>query len=233
MYIDKIKNTIMYMIEKKLNIKVTDTPIDTKNDSKNIQYKLLFKSYVDNDIKKIQLIDYNEYNDYLKEIIPEIVSLDIENSCLEFNGVEYKIKSYENGVFTLYDNLDKLDSYYDILFLKLKGENISKNIDFIFVNSPYNYSDRLDYNTLIMYRRFNLNIFVYNDKNNNMIDYYTNELGDLFSRDFFLLDENYEKTNIMIHIQNELNFDMSEYNISNKIIRGSILLKYYKKRSDK
>lgn len=224
MYLDNLKNTIMYKIKKEFkDIKVTDTPINNNKETKEYKFPtLLFKSYVDDNYDKINVIDYDVYNKYLKEHILNNIN---NTNYVYYNDFKYKILNYENGVLYLEKPIKNLHEYNDILYLNDAKEI---NEDFIFVSSPYTYSDRLNYNTLIVYRRFNFDIFIYEDLHNDKIEFYTSKLHNLFSRDFFVLDNDYKETKTMAYIQTNLNFDISEYNITNKILRGSILIKVYK-----
>lgn len=223
MYIDDLKLTIMNMIQNTFpDIKVTDTPIESKIDKKNNYPFLLYKNSLNKNNTLIQVIDRDKYIDFGIEEIPKLEN--VKGMKIIYNNIENEILDYNNdtGTLKLKNSCNNLLPYSDYFIV---NGNDTSNKNFILINVPYNYSDTLNYNTIIYYRRFNLDIFIYDDVNNNMVEYYTNKLHNLFARDFKILN-----SKEIVYIESQLTFDMSEYNISNKIIRGSMLIKRIKER---
>lgn len=227
-YYDELKQTIIKMIQKELNISVLDSPIE-KN-VKNKEYKfpiLLFKSYYKGNKNKFNIIDYTKYDLYNSEEIPKIKT-SIKNMYIVFENHRYKIINYNNGVLEIETNINNLSSYNDIFIIEDFGEHIDTNKDYIIVSSPYSYDNRIDYNTVENFRRFQIDIFLYNDLNDSRITYYTKVIQKIFNRDFQILDKSNNKINRQFaYIHSQLNFDIVEYNISNKIVRGSMLIRTY------
>lgn len=219
-------NTLIQMIRKALpNVVVSDKPLKENNDKVQTQ-KLLFVRYETD--TKIKVIDYEAYESYGQE--NNLIIDNIEGKFINYDNKKYKVLSYVDGVIELSEKIEGLYEYNDIL--KLTDEiNISnkEEKDFIFVYSGYNYSNTRNYVYVDYFFRYNIDIFIYNDEDNSKIAYYSKVLGKLFNRDFFKLDIEGRPTKEMLYVQNQLTFGLTEYNISNKIIRGSILLKYSSK----
>ena len=74
-----------------------------------------------------------------------------------------------------------------------------------------------------------MDIFIYDDPNNDKVFEYNERIRKLFNRDFQLLDKDNNKLKKTAYIYNQSTFDMSEYNISNKIVRSSMLIKTIEK----
>lgn len=238
---DLLKFTIIDMLRNKFkDIVITDTPIQSEIETKEYSIpKVLFKSYKDKKCKHLEVIDYEQFDKYGTEKTPNFENINIKDYYLCLNEKsKHKIINWDDNVsvFEIETPLKKLYEYNDILEIKNKDEDMDKliNKDFIYVYSPYNFANTLNKNTVFYNRRFNIDIFIYNDKHNEKIDYYTKEIHNLFSHDFIILNENKEKTRNMAYIYTQLNFNMSEYNISNKIVRGNMLIRTIEnKRSDK
>ena len=219
-------NTLIQMIRKALpNVVVSDKPLKENNDKVQTQ-KLLFVRYETD--TKIKVIDYEAYESYGQE--NNLIIDNIEGKFINYENKKYKVLSYADGVIELSEKIEGLYEYNDILELT-EEINISnkEEKDFIFVYSGYNYSNTRNYVYVDYFFRYNIDIFIYNDEDNSKIAYYSKVLGKLFNRDFFKLDIEGKPTKEMLYVQNQLTFGLTEYNISNKIIRGSILLKYSSK----
>lgn len=227
-FYDELKNTIIKMIQQKLDIKVTDSPIGKKLKNKEFQFPIfLFKSYYRNTKHKFNVIDYEKYDTYGIEDIPKI-DFSIKNMYIIYENQRYKIISYNNGVLEIETDINNLSKDNDTFVIETFGEDINVEKDFILVSSPYSYDNRLDYNTVENFRRFQIDIFVYNDLHDNKNIYYRKEIQKIFDRDFQILDKNGKKINKQFaYIQSQLYFDVVEYNASNKIIRGSMLIRTY------
>lgn len=230
---DRVKMTIIEKLKENFDIMVSDTPIEVDKDEISLP-SVVFKEYpCDNYIKTI---DREMYDKYKKEVNPSFET-DVAGLYISRDkGDRAKIieYDYDSGTFILENNIDNLCEYMDILYI-VDEDNIlsSKSKDFILVQSPYSYSDTMNYITEVRYRRFDISIFIYEDINDEKVEFYTSKISKLFARDFSILDENKERTRDYAYIQSELVFDTSEYNISNKVIRGSMLLKFFNLRSDK
>lgn len=235
MCFDDIKYTIMYMLNKNGYI-VTDTPIDfDKKMPLNIEFpNILFKSY-DEDYTKINIIDYDYYNKYGEEKIPNF-DIDIINNYLILDNIKVRIIDYDKefGTITTDKVLSKtLFPYNDMLYISVDDEEIKKNEDVIFLSSSYSYMVNKNINVIEYYRRFNFNVFIFDDIGDNKAIEYMKSLYSIFERDFPLLDKNYEMTKKYGYIANPLTFDITETNITNKILRGSILIRTYKEKGGK
>lgn len=219
-------NTLIYMIKQALpNVIVSDRPL--KKIENNIQtQKLLFVKYETD--TKIKVIDCEAYESYGQE--NNLIIDNIKGKYINYANKKYKVLSYKDGVIELSEKIVGLYAYNDILELtdEISISNKEEK-DFIFVYSGYNYSNTRNYVYVDYFFRYNIDIFVYNDEDNSRITYYSKVLGKLFNRDFFKLDNTGKPTNEMLYVQNQLTFGLTEYNISNKIIRGSMLLKYTSK----
>lgn len=145
-----------------------------------------------------------------------------------FDGQRYKIINYNNGVLEIDTVINNLSAYNDMFMIESFGEDIDLTKDYIIVSSPYSYDNRIDYNTVENFRRFQIDIFLYNDLNDSKVTYNTQEIQRLFNRDFQILDKSGNKIKKQFaYIQSNLTFDIVEYNISNKIVRGSMLIRTY------
>lgn len=233
--VDNLKLTIMEKLKENFkDIVITDTPIN--NDIKTKDYRLpkvLFKDYKDKNHKSIEVIDYETYNKYMEEKIPNFNNINIVNlNITENNEKKSKILEWDDiiGVLKLDKSMSNLHPYNSILYILNDSENVEEvNKDFIFVYSSYNYANTLNKNMVEYFHRFNIDVFIYNDLNNNKIDFYSRKIHEIFNRDFNLLNEDMVLSKDVAYIYNQLSFDMSEYNISNKILRGSMLIRTYGK----
>lgn len=230
-----LKHTVMQMLKKEFpNLLITDTPIN--NESKTKEYKfptVLFKEYKDSECKLIQAIDYEAYDKYLREEVPYFLGKNIYgyNLCLD-NNIKSKIISYDDniGVFELETPIKNLYEYNDMLYVLDNYTDVDEKVaDFIFVYSTYGYAKTLNANTVENYVRINIDIFIYDDPNNDKVFEYNERIRKLFNRDFQLLDKDNNKLKKTAYIYNQSTFDMSEYNISNKIVRSSMLIKTIEK----
>lgn len=235
MCFDDVKYTIMYMLKKNGYV-VTDTPIDfdKKMPLNTTLPNILFKSYND-DYAKINIIDYDYYSKYGEEKIPNF-DIDIVNSYLIIDDYKSKIIDYDKniGMVTVEKMLDKtLFPYNDILYISIDDNKIKKKEDIIFLSSSYSYMVNKNINVIEYYRRFNFNIFIFNDMGDDKVTEYITSLYNIFERDFPLLNENYKMSKKYGYIVNPLTFDITETNITNKILRGSILIRTYKEKGGK
>lgn len=216
----KTKSTIIRMLKNEFpNIEVTDTPIDVGMEDTNSE--LLCAKKIDNN--NIKVIDSGAYFNYRKEEIPILEN--IVGTKVVLNNKEYEITQWneENGVVSLTPEINSIYEYNDVL----KITSNPKAKDFILCYAPYQYSKTKNYNLVENYQRFHIDVFIQDDLNNNKIAMYTTKIGRLFNRDFVVLDENNKKTKESIYIASQLYFDIGDYNITNKILRGSMLLKTY------
>lgn len=227
-YYDELKYTIIKMIQQKLNISILDSPIENKISSKEYKFPiLLFKSYHKNIKNKFNVIDYEKYDIYGIEDIPNI-NVSIKDMYIVFENHRYKIINYNNGLLEIDTDIDNLSNYNDAFIIESFGENLDTTKDYIIVSSQYSYDNRIDYNTVENFRRFQIDLFLYNDLHDNKSTYYIKEIQKIFDRDFQILDKNGKKINRQFaYIHSNLYFDVVEYNITNKIIRGSMLIRTY------
>lgn len=229
-YYDELKYTIIKMIQKQLNITVLDSPVEKNINNKKYEFPiLLFKSYYNNNEKnKFNIIDYEKYDTYGIEEMPNLDISIIKDMYVIFDGQRYKIINYNNGVLEIDTVINNLSAYNDMFMIESFGEDIDLTKDYIIVSSPYSYDNRIDYNTVENFRRFQIDIFLYNDLNDSKVTYNTQEIQRLFNRDFQILDKSGNKIKKQFaYIQSNLTFDIVEYNISNKIVRGSMLIRTY------
>lgn len=227
-YYDELKYTIIKMIQQKLNISILDSPIENKISSKEYKFPiLLFKSYHKNIKNKFNVIDYEKYDIYGIEDIPNI-NVSIKDMYIVFENHRYKIINYNNGVLEIDTDIDNLSNYNDAFIIESFGEDLDTTKDYIIVSSQYSYDNRIDYNTVENFRRFQIDLFLYNDLHDNKSTYYIKEIQKIFDRDFQILDKNGKKINRQFaYIHSNLYFDVVEYNMTNKIIRGSMLIRTY------
>lgn len=230
-----LKYTVMQMLKKEFpNLLITDTPINNETKTKEYKFpKVLFKEYKDSECKLIQVIDYETYDKYLKEEVPDFLGKNIYgyNLCLD-NNIKSKILNYDDniGVFELETPIKNLYEYNDMLYILDNYTDVEESTDdFIFVYSTYSYAKTLNANTVENYVRINMDVFIYDDPNNDKVFEYNERIRKLFNRDFQLLDKDNKKLKKTAYIYNQSTFDMSEYNVSNKIVRSSMLIKTIEK----
>lgn len=225
-----LKYTIINMLKNKLDILITNTPINNEYDIDNLMLpRLLFKKYIGDNFNIIQVINYDKYVNYRSEEVEKFNNIDISGlKLIDNNGNILPIKKYDNdiGVIYLDSDIKNLLEYNDTFCLSDSEYNCNKkDKDFIYVYSAYNYSNTMNKNTVEHYDRINIDIFIYNDLDTKS-DYYCNVIHKLFERDFIIYNKDGKKVNVA-HIQTQLSFSLSEYNISNKILRGTMLIKTY------
>lgn len=230
-----LKYTVMQMLKKEFSdLLITDTPINNESKTKEYKFpKVLFKEYKDSECKLIQVIDYETYDKYLKEEVPDFLGKKIYgyNLCLD-NNIKSKILDYDDniGVFELETPIKNLYEYNDMLYVLDNYTDVEESTDdFIFVYSTYSYAKTLNANTVENYVRINMDVFIYDDPNNDKVFEYNERIRKLFNRDFQLLDKDNKKLKKTAYIYNQSTFDMSEYNVSNKIVRSSMLIKTIEK----
>lgn len=230
-----LKYTVMQMLKKEFSdLLITDTPINNESKTKEYKFpKVLFKEYKDSECKLIQVIDYETYDKYLKEEVPDFLGKKIYgyNLCLD-NNIKSKILNYDDniGVFELETPIKNLYEYNDMLYVLDNYTDVEESTDdFIFVYSTYSYAKTLNANTVENYVRINMDVFIYDDPNNDKVFEYNERIRKLFNRDFQLLDKDNKKLKKTAYIYNQSTFDMSEYNVSNKIVRSSMLIKTIEK----
>lgn len=233
MYFDNMKYTIMKMIEDGLGIKVVDAPLkQLPQESDTREYpKLLFKSYVGDSITDFNVIDYNSYDMYDKEVVPQlegIVGLSVYNTS---NRLSSKIVGYDNGILNTETGVGaKMYKYSDeLVIMQSEEDKEGEKNDYVIVSSIYNFNKTLTGSVVEEYRRFDIMLFTYDDLNADKSNSIMRKLQDVFKRDFILMDNTGKKTRECVYISNQLKFDISEYNITNRVIRGSMLLKTYTK----
>lgn len=215
---DKLKHTIIKMLKETLpNVTVSDTPFVENITSSTL--KLLFKEQIDDNT--IKVIDYDKYVDYMLEEVPNIENI----TEVVINSIKYNVTEYnsEEGILVLDNKVSNLLEYNDVIELEQKLE---VKEDFIYYYSPNGYSKTLNGNVVEYYNRQHLDIFIVNDEHNDKVGYYKKTLGKLFNRNFVLYDEE-SKTKEVAYVVSQLSFSISEYNVSNKILRGSMLIKTY------
>lgn len=227
-----LKYTIMNMLKSQFDILVTDTPINNEKEKDNFMFPpVLFKKYYDDTYTRIQVIDYDKYVNYRKEVIQTFNNLNIYRFNLtKEDGTSVYIKEYDTniGAFETFEPMDNLLEYNDKLYVLKSTEEVQeKEKDFIYVYSAYNYANTMNKNTVAHYNRINIDIFIYDDEDNHKMDNYCDIIHKLFERDFTIYDDENKKIGTA-YIQTQLSFNMSEYNISNKILRGSMLIRTYK-----
>ena len=204
-----LKTTIMEMIKEELNIEVVDTPI--VNGEKTSE-SLLFVGYIDDLKNKFKVINYNEYDLYGKEVIvPDLV---IESVTID--NIEYKVTDYDGrqGILELDEEIHRLMPYEDKIDLSIVGK------EFILVTSPYSYTRRLSKSLINYYYRYQFDLFLYDEVNEDRLDDMINKLHNLFSVDFSI-----DKSNSYAFIQSPLTFKRMEFLNTDKVVRGSILLR--------
>lgn len=196
-------------------------------ESSKITRGLLFKQYMSEDFRHIQVVDFDKYTLYGIDTIP--VLEDIAGKYIyTTNGEKSKVVGYDEniGVLFLENPIENLLEYTDTI---LENNDIRDNIaeDFIYIYSAYNYAKTMNKNTTEYFKRFNIDIFIYNDDKEEKVDYYSNIIHSLFERSFIIHDDDGNAIDVA-HIQSQLSFNVTEYNISNKVLRGSMLIKSYK-----
>lgn len=226
-YFDSIKETIKKMIKDTLGNDITITDVLNKKQEFN-NYKVLFNSYVDNDKSKIKIISYEEYDVYGKEV-PPVFASSIVGLFIYNDNISYKISDYDNGILTLENEIDGMKKNINELIISSSEPSGNDDTDMILISSIYNFNKTLSKILVENYRRFDIVYYVYNDENENKANYFMNKIGNIFNRDFFLINEKNETTKELCYIQSQLRFELSEYNISSRIIRGTMLVKTYNK----
>lgn len=227
-----LKYTIMNMLKTQFDILVTDAPINNGKKKDDFMLpSLLFKKYYDDTHTRIQVIDYDKYVNYRKEEIQTFDNFNVYRYYLtKEDGTSVFIKEYDTniGAMETFEPIENLLEYNDKLYVLKSSEQVDeKEKDFIYVYSAYNYANTMNKNTVAYYNRINIDIFLYDDEDNHKVDYYCDIIHKLFERDFNIYDDDGKKIDTA-YIQTQLSFNMSEYNISNKILRGSMLIRTYK-----
>lgn len=233
---DLLKFTIMEKLRAEFpTIVVSDTPINNvKPQPKERKIpKLLFIEYCDDKFKQLKVVDYEDYNKYMKETIPNLDNIKLTDCTLNHGKTKAKILKWDNetGIITISKAMKNLYEYNDILEVLYKNEDTTSesnlNNEFIMCYSAYNYTKTLNKNIVEYYTRFNIDVFINDDLHNDKISEYSKRIHKLFNRDFKLIDENKEDTRKTVYVVTPLSISMSEYNINNKILRGSMLLRTY------
>lgn len=226
-FYDELKQTIIKMMRWKLDVSILESPTQSPIKNKKSSFpKLLFKSYYKGLKKKINVIDYDKYDMYGIKQIPNIEQ-DIKGMYVIYNRNKYKIVKYSDGLLELETDILNLSEYNDMLTIE-ECESEVKEKDFIIVTCPYNFNKTLNANTVENYRKFQIDIFIYNDTDENKVAYYTDKIHKIFERDFQILDNKDLKIKGQFaYIYQQLSFDVVEYNITNKIVRGTMLIRTY------
>lgn len=229
---DRIKFTIMTMLKREFpNITITDTPIDNQIESKQIKLpKMLVKEKID-DIN-IKVVDYDSYTRFSVDEVPMLTEDYLLNKTIVVNEGKYRVIKWDSkeGVVTTDTKIySDLFEYNDVVEILDESNDLSTTIekDFMFCYSPFGYNKTIDGRLVEYYNRYHIDIFINDDLHNDTIAMYRSRIGKLFNRNFLILDEKGNKTKETVYMVTQLSFNMSEYNISNKIIRGSMLLKTY------
>ena len=207
-----LKTTIMEMIKNELRIEVVDTPIV---DGEKTSQSFLFVDYVDGLKNKFKVINYNEYDLYGREVI--VSDMAIESVTID--GTNYKVSSYDGrkGILVLEEEIHRLMPYEDKIDLMTVGN------EFVLVTSPYSYTRRVNRNTIEYYHRYQFDLFLYDESSEDKLDYIIDKLHMLFSVDFSI-----DNSNSYAFIQSPLTFKRIEFLNTDKVVRGSILLRTYK-----
>jgi hypothetical protein len=220
-YEDKLKNTIIAKIKKVVNIPVIDSVEDKVSRSVVSYPKMLFMEQIDK--LTIRVVDYEIYDKMEVEkppLLENVVGLYICNATSKS-----LIKSYdsEKGIIVLESGLGSMVEGMDELIIESDKPTEEKIEDYIYVTSLSNFSRKLNYSTVEVFRRFEIGVFCYDDKNENKCNYYMEVLRSEFDRDFNLLN-----SNETAYISNAMKFDVVENGKLNRVVYGSILLKTYK-----
>lgn len=228
-YFDKVKYTVINMLREKIDIPIYDSPIKTNfNTDKKFKFpKLLFKQYNKNKYNEIYVIDFDSYDKYGKEEIPNFDGVDIVGKFVVINKEKYEIIKYQYGLITLKNNVLNLSECEDVIIL---ADEPNKEIseDFIIISIPYNYNKVLNLSLVENYCRIQIDIFINEDLNGDKIYKYTKIIHDTLDRDFNLREEdNIIIKNKIAYIYSPLSFGITEYNLTNKIVRGNMLVKTY------
>lgn len=231
---NEVRDTIVHKIKENIkNVKVITNLSDLKKDDDIPQsntINVLFKRYIEKDTKKLEIIDYNSYKNYLMKLHPNLNIDNLDTLYVLFNGAYVKVDKYNDGILTLDEGIENLYPYNDVLVLcNNKDEVESDNEDFIYVYSTYSFSNVLDFKYVEYLIRYNIDIFLYKDLDNSKFMWYNNILSKLFHRSFSLLGKKSKTVGNTIDIQTPLSFRIAEDNKENKIIRATMLLKLIEK----
>ncbi|MGL5646979.1 MAG: hypothetical protein ACRDDY_03930 [Clostridium sp.] len=226
---DLVKSTLIKRIEdlKLENLTVNDGHLEEVKPTQRTFPRMLFKDFVNKDKKSIYVVDYERYDKYGKEEIPKIVG-DVSGLEVEFDKkvISNVISSYDptTGVIEFENPIsDKTFKFKTEVLIVENVESVGENKVEIYAVSTI--STTKNRNITSKLRRYDLVLFTFNDENGDLTNYYIDQIQSTLRRDFLLLDENYEKTKSIVYIEDNCRFDIHDYNKSNRVMRGTVLLK--------
>lgn len=215
-----VKKHMMLKLEK-LGIRVSDTMFEKEvhHQPLNLQsYKYIFTK--DGKTKnEIYIIDLDYYDNYGKEKIPNI---DLKGKYVFIDNQFIEIIDYRGGLITLEKELSvDLVPYMSEIIICDESINPTEPIDdYVYIEERYTYDQRLNYNRVEVYTRYDIGVFSYNDENGDKAYEYVNKIKQLFDRDFELGDKNK-----IAFIQDPISFDTVEKNQKDRVVFGSIFIR--------
>lgn len=217
--VDNLKNTIIKKIKSKVDIPVKDNLLEDSTELENI--KFLIKNKIDDN--KIEVISYDMYDVYGKEIHPEFS--DVNDLVVKIGESKFNVINYREGILDLEGSLEGVDIHEHYTTLEIVGKvNTEKLEDYIYVSSLHAFNKRLNATTNEYYRRFEIGVFVYNDPCQNKCRKYLKQISSAINKDFNIIDD--EGKNIdYAYIFNPMKFDVEENGKLNRVLYGSIMLK--------
>lgn len=228
---NEIRDTIVHKIKENLKGVKVVTNIDdmSKETITTSNIRVLFRDYGDKNNKELEVIDYDSYTNYLKEVEPNVETDTSKELYVLFNGVKNKVISYNKGKLVVDKEIENLYPYNDVITIGSGDEDINDNKDFIYVYSAYSFSNVLNFKYVEYIIRFNFDIFLYKDLDNLKFLWYNKMLSKLFHRSFNILNKESKTVGNTVSIQSPLSFMIAEDNKDNKIVRATMLLKIIEK----
>ena len=223
-YRDNIKYTIQRKIEE-LGIPVKLSYIEDLDEPPIGDFpKLLFDESVGDGFK---VIDFESYDKFGRVVEPNLI--DIVGLFMCTDTVTSEIVDYTDNIITLKEPINKsMVKYMSELTIQKGTHREDINGDYCFISSLFSRTKRLNAIVVEHYRRYEIGIFCKNDEDEAKMYRYMTQLGDIFDKDFVILDSKGEPTKEIAYIFTPLKFDITEHGRQDRLIYGSMMIKTYK-----
>jgi hypothetical protein len=224
--IDLVKKTIIKKL-KDLNLSGI-TIMDGSLQKEVVQQETKNALFVESiDSVSIKVIDLEEYIVFGLETIVDFVG-DISGFELQVDGKNTGciVSSYDpiNGIIVVDKEItEKLFKYATTISLaELSTEEEINRVEVSAVSTMVSAKNKnISYKT----RRYDMMMFVHDDENGDLTNYYVDSIQSALSRDFPLLNSSGQATKCIVYISDSCRFDILQYNKTNRVMRGTILLK--------
>lgn len=224
---DEIRNTILYHL-KNIGLPIVDG-IKKETQSTNSSISVIFNGFANEDKTQIKTYLADEFDLYNTKSSPDKIPISCKLKIVGVDEVK-EVLGLENGTIEVKTPIlsDVFEDFTKMtIYEETEGENISENEDYIQITQNSLFTSKKNYNLTEKYSRYDILFFLKGDGNDSKTNYYAKIISEIFDSNKKIINEDGEETSNLMYINERVQTDVFHNNVVDKILRCTMLVKYY------